>query len=205
MRTIRQLVTRAARMLQIGGNEAMRALPAAMGADGLESAQGMYAGFVANGLFGPATEVLADDDYTANENERVINTSGGSIDVTMPATITECGVTRAPQDRSFVIVTGTSPATVVYDADQAAWVQIETLTLDDNAPFTSRFETGLSALLAVHIAAEYGLPVNAVTAALATSAHAAMRIKRPIVQSVDSALLRLSANARNATDITVLT
>ena len=88
MKTMRQMETRAARLATIHGGAGMRTLPAEMSADLLEAHKAMYSGFIGNGMFGPITDVLADDDYEAGENERVINGTDGDIEITLPLTIT---------------------------------------------------------------------------------------------------------------------
>jgi hypothetical protein len=168
----------------------MRTLPAEMSADLLEAHKGMLRGFIGNGMFGPAADVLIEEDYEAGENERVINNSADDVTITLPLTITECGVDRTPEDRAFVIIAGADPLYYIYDADVADWVEIGGLTLDSNAPLSGRFETGLASLLAVHILSEYGMEPSAILADMARTAHAAMRLKKPRLTPVPNALLR---------------
>lgn len=192
MKTMRQLITRANRLATIHGGAGMRTLPAENAADGLEAALGMYQGFIGNGLFGPTTDVLIEDDYEAGENERIINNSADDVDITLPLTLTDAvtGLERTPEDRSFVIVARADPVFYVYDADVADWIEIGALTIESNAPLSGRFETGLAALLAVHILSEYGMEPSAILAGLASTAHAAMRLKRPRLVSAPNVLLR---------------
>jgi hypothetical protein len=190
MKTMRQLITRAARLATIHGGAGMRVLPAEMVADGLESALGMYSGFIGNGLFGPITDVLIEEAYEAGENERIVNSTTDDLDITLPITITECGVDRSPEDRAFVIISGVDPLFYVYDADVADWVEIGGLTLDSDAPLSGRFATGLSALLAVHMLSEYGIEPSAILADMARTAHGALRLKKPRIVSVQTPLLR---------------
>lgn len=192
MKTMRQLETRAVRLATIHGGPGMRSMPPDIAADAHEAALGMFAGFIGNGLFGPATDVLVDTDYEAGENERIVNDTDGDITITLPLTVVDAstGLDRTPEDRAFVIVAGSAPTLHIYDADQADWIEIGALTLDSTAPLSGRFETGLAALLAVHILSEYGLEPSAILANLASTAHAAMRIKKPRLVYAPTALLR---------------
>jgi hypothetical protein len=190
MRTLRQLANRTHRLGSLHGGAGMRVLAAEDAADTLEAAKGMYRGFIGNGMFGPTTDVLIEDDYEAGENERIVNSSADDVTITLPLNITECGVDRTPEDRAFVIIAGADPLYYIYDADVADWVEIGGLTLDSNAPLSGRFETGLASLLAVHILSEYGMEPSAILADMARTAHAAMRLKKPRLTPVPNALLR---------------
>lgn len=191
MTTLRQLITRGQRLATIHGGAGMRALPAENAADGLESAIGMYRGFIGNGIFGPITDVLITEAYEAGENERVINNTAEDLAITLPLTITDCGVERTTEDRSVVIIVDAEdPAFWTFDVDIGDWVELGSLTLDDRAPFSGRFETGLAALLAVHMLSEYGMEPSAILADLARTAHGAMRLKKPRLVTAPNPLLR---------------
>lgn len=192
MTTMRQMGNRAARLATIHGGAGRRVMPPEMFADTLESNIGMYKGFIGNGLFGPTINVDIAADYEAGENERIRVGIGLTVDITLPDTVTdaETGLARAPEDRSFVIITGASPAFYVYDADYADWIELSTLTLDSYAPFSARFETGLASLLAVHMISEYGMEPSAILASMASTAHGAMRLKKPRVVYAQTPLLR---------------
>jgi hypothetical protein len=187
--TVRQLVTRAFRYLGL----ASEGIPAPLDYDadvGLQALKGLYLQFIAGGAFGVLTDVLTDADYDANENERVINSSAGSIVVTNPTTITESGVTRAPYDRSVIIVAGGS--TFLYDADLAGWQTIETLTLNSTAPLAQRYGTALAALLAASLAPEYQTQLSPIAVALADEGARALRITRQINATIDPGLRALT-------------
>lgn len=171
MATCQALIKRSLRML--GELNSGREPPANEAADALEALQGLYKHLVACGTLGALRDVLTATNYTAKENERVINASGGAITITLPMTVQDCdtfGVAgasydygfcgsangvRPPRDRSVVVKAGATPTTWIYDADLAAWVDIDGLTLTSVAPFTQKLETGMAALLAAHIVAEY--------------------------------------------------
>lgn len=172
MATCQALIKRSLRML--GELASGREPSSNEAADALQALQGLYKHLVATGTLGRLRDVLTATNYTAGENERVINTSGGAITITLPTTVTDyndyssaagstydygfCGSgngTRAPRDRSVVVKAGATPTTWIYDADLAAWVDIDGLTLTSAAPFTQKLETGMAALLATHIASEY--------------------------------------------------
>lgn len=175
MATCQALIKRALRML--GQLNSGREPPANEAADCLEALKGLYKHLVATGTFGRLHDVLASASLTAGENQRIVNTSGGAITITLPTQVYDCDTfdarggcgpwdygfinqvvtgMRPPRDHSVVVEAGTVPITNIYDADLAAWVVIDNLALTDEAPFTQKLETGMAALLAVHIAPEYG-------------------------------------------------
>src|SRR5690242_8868223 len=113
--TVRSLVNRAHRYLQTYGSGET---PSDDDGDiGLEELKLYLKQLISKGVFGPITDVVVEDDYEAGENERIANISGGSVAVTLPATITDAvtGDERAPEDRAVVIVAGDS--TSIYDAN----------------------------------------------------------------------------------------
>lgn len=188
--TVRQLITRSLRFLNVvsEGNPA----PFAYAFDNaLVALTDLYRQYIAMGAFGEITDVLTAADYTAGENERVINSGAAAITVTLPTTITENGTARAPYDRAFVLVAA-DDATYLYDADQADWVRIETLTLDSTAPLSQRYGSGLAALLAASLAPEYGVVLDPVTVALADEGARSLRIRRIAPAVLDPALRALN-------------
>lgn len=172
MATCQVLIKRALRML--GELRSGREPPANEAADALQSLQGLYKHLVATGTLGALRDVLVSANCTAGENQRIVNTSGSPITITLPTTVQDhsnyasdtciwdygfigaTDGTRPPRDRAVVVEAGTSPKTYLYDADLAAWVLIDSLTLTSVAPFTQKLETGMAALLALHMAPEYG-------------------------------------------------
>lgn len=171
MATCQALIKRSLRML--GELNSGRDPPPNEAADALEALQGLYKHLVASGTLGGLRDVLASGNVTAGENQRIVNTSGGAITITLPTTVNDynnyeggsCSPydygfhgsngARAVRDRAVVVEAGASPTTWIYDADLASWVNIDALTLAGQAPFTQKLETGMAALLAAHIVAEY--------------------------------------------------
>jgi hypothetical protein len=191
MSTVRSLVNRAHRYLKTYGSGET---PTDDDADvALEELLLYLKQNVAKGVFGPLTEVVIEDDYEAGENERVVNTSGVAVTVTLPDTVTDAytGDERAPYDRSVVVVAGES--TNLYDAEFGDWVTVETLTLNSDEPFASY---NLAWPLALQLAETFNLQPGPVLLGKADSTQAALRIKQPIRVSVASPLLSLHANTR---------
>lgn len=193
MATCRQLITRSLRLLGVVSTG--RPVPtAAEATDALESLRALYAGLIAEGVFGPISDVLTDEDYEADENERVVNSGEASISVTLPLEITETvrgvEITRPPEDRAFVLVTGTTAQVWLYDADLADWTDTQLLELDDYAPLTDRYLVHMAALLAADIAPEYGIEPPATLAQQVRTGKAILRQKRPRPVSAPSAVLR---------------
>lgn len=203
MKTCRQIITRSLRMLGVLG-EGNPAPTAAQGDDGLQALIGLYAGLMGTGTFGPLKDVLITANYTAGENERVIDATG-LLTVTLPLTVAvslcegepyepTCGTTRPVQDRSIVLQPGAAPKAWIFDSDLNAWSDVNVLTLDSAAPLSGRFETGLCAMLALNIAPEFGLDAPAQIAALADAGHAAIKQKKPRRVWVETPLLRTLGN-----------
>jgi hypothetical protein len=188
MYTCRQLITRSLRMLGVIG-EGNPAPTAAQGDDGLNALIALYNGLIGTGTFGPLKDVLITENYTAKENERVIDATG-LLTVTLPLTVDvtlcdgepydpTCDTTRPVQDRSIVLQLGGTPKASIFDGDLNAWTDVNALTLDSTAPLSGRFGTGLCAILAQNIAPEYGLEAPPQILGLADAGHAALKLKKP--------------------------
>lgn len=106
------------------------------------------------------TERYETDDYTAEEGERIYCTGT----VTLPTTIDD-GDTRRPLDLAAVQYQDetSSSAWVTYISDKGTWTRTDNLTEASTAPFADRNQDGLSALLALEIAHEYGKELSPVT------------------------------------------
>ncbi len=191
MSTVRSLVNRAHRYLKTYGSGETPS--DADGDIGLEELQLYLKQNVAKGVFGLLTEVVTDADYEAGENERITNTSGVAITVTLPALVEDAvtGEDRAPEDRSVVVVAGDS--TSLYDAEYGDWVNIDTLTLNSPEPFAS---FNLAWPLALQMAETFDLQPGAVLIAKADTTQAALRLKKPIRVTAPEPLLRMHANNR---------
>jgi hypothetical protein len=185
------------RSLRLAGGNVTEGTPAANDYEasvGKESAWAMYAGFISQGMFGPVEDVLVEADYTAEENQRIVNISDADVTITLPATITETvagnEITRPPEDRAFVLVAGPDPFIYIYDADQADWVSIYDLTLDSNAPLSQRYYGDLCTLLAYQLCSDLHLPPPVTLIPYIEPARAALRSKRPRRQGAATAVLR---------------
>lgn len=174
MATCISVITRALRFLGVlGEGEA----PSANGAaDALESLQGLYYDLIDKGA--DLTDVRITANYTAEENERVFNV-GGPFVVTLPDYITDTSLTpdddglqrRPPREFAVISIAGDPRETHVYDPTLGDWVAIEDLETTDEAPWASQLNQGLSAMLAVILAPEYGVEPRPVVAALAEDAR----------------------------------
>jgi hypothetical protein len=152
--------------------------------DGMIAMQAMFDSWTAQGLFGRVNDTIPTSDYTACEQDRVINDGGYTI--TLPTTITpilptgtyypiwpdertwtalQSATQRPPRDRARIeIVASGTTKRYLYDARTRAWVRIDGLALTDTAPLANRGALGLSACLAGLIADSYGEQVSPSTA-----------------------------------------
>lgn len=132
---------------------------------GLQVLQDVYLELVAGGAFGRFNDVLVDDDYAAEEQNRILVTTEAAVTVTLPETVDDDLVgDRPPLDGSVIMVTdvaSTTRATYIYDAAYAAWTLIEGLAIGDFAPLSVRYRSGLEAKLAVRLSEENGMAVTA--------------------------------------------
>lgn len=160
--TCREAIKRALRMLGVLGKGEE---PSADDAnDGLSALVTLYADLIGNGTLGALTPVIADADYEAGENERVVK---GAHTITLPTTVTDdcSSEARPPRNRAVVVIATTTPEHHIYVAEQAVWVQTDTLELDDFAPLSSE---GLCARLAASLSVEQGVPLPPLIAAAAS-------------------------------------
>jgi hypothetical protein len=170
MTTVNDWINRALRLAgALGGGIVATGQEAA---DGLEAANGLILGLPEIGAAAPLREVIITADYTAGEDERVVN-SGGYV-VTLPDTIQEGGATRTPRNGArVVVVTGDAAVTHLYLVN-SGWHQVSGLAITDPAPLGPEFYTGLCAILAVHLAPEYDQTPSETVVALATAGRLAI-------------------------------
>lgn len=131
---------------------------------GLQVFQDLLLELIAGGAFGRFNDVIVDEDYTAEEQDRILVTDTSAITITLPETVDDDLVgDRPPLDGSIIAVTDVATldrATFIYDAAYAAWTQIEDLTLSSFAPLSIRYRSGLEAKLAVRLSEENGMAVT---------------------------------------------
>ena len=122
-------------------------------AQAMGALQGIYDEWVTGGTFGSLTDYTATAAYTAKEQERVFN---DGYTITLPTSITDDPATevRPPYDLSLVMVVepGEDRQASIYDANKAAWVLLDGLTLSSVAPLSDRGRQGLACLLAKRLA-----------------------------------------------------
>jgi hypothetical protein len=67
---------------------------------------------------------------------------------------------RPPRDGACIVVVDVNSdfeKYYLYDANRAFWVLLDGLTLDNNAPLSGRYQNGLMAVLAMRMAAPFGV------------------------------------------------
>jgi hypothetical protein len=181
MSTCQAIVRRALRAM--GVLQAGQQPTGSDGPDGLERLQGIVLalpGLTQGGFWG---EHAASTAYTAKEGQRITVT--GSAVITLPLIVTHHAHTRPPRDLAKVQIIGASvanPGTWLYSATKGAWGRANSLALSDELPFGAEDDEGLSALLAVAWADEFGptAVIGARTLALAglASRSFAARLKK---------------------------
>lgn len=164
MTTVLDWIARSMRML--GVLTAGRVPDGKMAADALEAANGLILALPEVGNAPTLKEVIVSGDYEAGENERIVNTTGADITVTLPETIKDCGRERTPVNGARVVIAGDAPITFIY-LSNSGWHKVSGLTLNDAAPLGGELYTGLCAVLAVHLAPEYDVEPSATIVSLA--------------------------------------
>jgi hypothetical protein len=177
MPTCREIITSGYRMA--GVKDAAASLSALDGQVGMELLQEIYLEMLAKGLFGRMADVRITANYTAEEQDRIFVDTADAVSVTIPDTIedAETGEDRSPKDYAVVTVTdGQSDSRELYLFDRVygAWTRIDQLTLDDYAPLSGRFPSGLRAHVALKRAAEDGFQVSPVLARQAAMMNLAL-------------------------------
>lgn len=199
MATCRQIITDA---WHDSGILDIEADPSAIQANtGLRVLQGLYSYLVSSGALGRFRGRLITGDYTAGENERIAYEGNTTANVTLPTTIPvpaiferdridggdfDTGFTgltvpasvdrnnRQPNDLATAEVVGSSGQLYIYDASVGDWILLTGLTLDSTAPLSSRFQSGLTAMLTTRLCARSTTPVSQGIAAEAALAKIAI-------------------------------
>jgi len=158
MTTCRDIVTLALRQARVVG--VGRTPRANEAAEGMAALQSLYDSMFSHGPLGPFTEVYATEDYTANEDERII---ADNATITIPDSIEVYGEDpRTPTDlAAIVVITDTTRNQYVFNLGR--WEVCHDLTLDSVAPLAERDKTGLAALLAKEYAEMFGAQLPGAT------------------------------------------
>lgn len=150
---------------------------------GLELLKSLYRHLVIGGTLGRMTSRLVTGDYTAGENERIVNGTDDAVTITLPTEVEaeeDPGIEgvdtayRQPAHLALAEVVGDTPAVSIYDASVGSWVSIEDLTLNSTAPLGQVHRFGLQAMLAVRLCPRFRVPVPDVILAEAVSGRRAM-------------------------------
>lgn len=134
--------------------------------DTFEALKGLYRQLVNDGTFGRLSDVVPITNYVAGENQRIFRNTASVETITFPELVTtDCG-DLPPLDLSVIVIVDAFSeigGTYIYDVPTRKWVNVSDLTLDDEAPLSSRDPEGLKALLATQIIDEYGNQLGAAT------------------------------------------
>lgn len=180
MATVRRVATAAARKIGVSSEGQPTLQPYDMDV-GLEILSGIYDHMMATGDFGRLTDVKVEADYTAKEFERITNTTATDVTITLPATIEDVcveGDERIPYDLCPVVVVDPTtgvPSNYIYDAIVGDWVALFDLTLDSEAPLSTRGMDNLACVLAAAWADERGGQVGELTRARAATFFSTIR------------------------------
>lgn len=142
------------------------------------------------------TDVLISANYTANENERIIDSSGTAT-ITKPSTVVDAvtGATRTPHNGALIeIASATSPSRYVYVTELAGWKALTGLALSDANPLGPQHDEGLAAMMAVRMAPDLQVPnVPQWVVEMATSGRRAIRqrFRQPFIATTDPLLLNV--------------
>lgn len=128
-------------------------------ADALASLQSWYKELITQGAFGRVRSVIATTDVEAKVGQHIANTSATPITVTLPVEGPWWWYeATTPRDLSVVVSTDLTDTrlTHIYDAQIQRWVDVETLSMTDEAPLSSRGYDGLASVLAVRLSEFFG-------------------------------------------------
>jgi hypothetical protein len=175
MSTCQQIITRALGKLGIVG--AGQVPTTDDNALGLQALVALYRHLITAGAFGELYDVIpTGTTYTAAENERVMHDS--TLTVVLPTTISNIeaisdydgtsfvsdeNTIRPPRDGSIIVDINTTTGVTtdwLYDGQTKTWRKIQGLATTDTAPHSFRDENGLAALLATHLADEFGQQIS---------------------------------------------
>ena len=152
--------------------------------DGFGALVNLYRALITQGTFGRLRDVIPIEDYIAFENERIFRNTEAVVSITLPETLRRWeywgawwiyGIypvepvppatnavnydVRTPRDCAVVSIIDKFSglqSDFIYDGQSKSWTGISALTVDDEAPLSSRDQQGLMALLATQLCDEYG-------------------------------------------------
>lgn len=152
--TCRDTITRALRKVRVYGAGITPSNEDAE--DALDELKNLYEQWATSGMFGRIADVTTAEDYDANPGERIRVTETATV--TIPTEFAEDGVDYPPYDMSYIEVVDVPNQEVLrYIYENGAWVEINALTLDSEAPLATRGNGGLAACLALALADEHGV------------------------------------------------
>lgn len=145
------------------------------------------------------TDVLTSVDYEAGEYERVFNSGGSPITVTLPETITDAttGDVRPPVNGAIVEVAA-SGARHIYVSQLGAWKELTNLALTSEQPFGTEHEQGVRAMVAIRLCPELKKPPTDVLAGQAEMGMRSLRqrFRQVVPATFDLALTGNSVRTR---------
>lgn len=152
---------------------------------GLRRLQAMFNSAVEQGVFGRVEEYYATGDHEAEEGQRVF-ANGHTI--TLPTAIEDLDSDtnyRRPRDFAMIQVVddGADPEISVYDAHEAAWTRLDSLTLAGECPFGRRYRHGLVAALGQAMGPVFGKGMTDITSAYAAAMRSALALRQSAPRS----------------------
>lgn len=167
--TVRDIVTRALHMSRIvarGEDPDADELR-----DGVTGLQSLYSQWLIGGMFGTLADVYSADSYEAGEGQRIFLDSGT---VTLPDFIDN---DRKPRDLVAIETNDPTNGRQAFIWDRTAWVRIDSLTENDDAPLADRGVNGLAACLAMVYADEFGQEIGQAVVRQASAFKTALALR----------------------------
>ncbi len=146
--------------------------------DGLLLLQGLYDGWWTGGMFGQLEDVVLSASDEAAPFQRIQHPTAAAV--TLPTTIDRDDGVLPAYDLSPIELFNTTTSTLtrsLFDATRGAWVNINALTLDSEAPLASRGMDGLAACLALSFAEMFGESLGPMTVRRAALFKTALSMK----------------------------
>lgn len=192
--TVREIITNALRQLgALAGGREPKAADATLG---LQTLQAML--LTLPEFSRSLARVRVSANYTAEENQRIFNTSGSPITITLPDAVEDTDdeipddSERPPKNGAMVAESSATTAKVyVYVEYLASWMQLTNLTLDSDNPLGPEHDEGLAAMLAVRLQPYFRTPLEPAVAVLATEGRTRIRqrFRQPVDVTTDPLLL----------------